>query len=557
MTTDKDDYVLGELIGEGAYGAVFVCFDRKYEEKFAVKKIYLHKLNPKERDSAEEEAKLLRNLKHRHILHAESVFQDHGVLCIVTEFCDKGDLAQFLAKRNGNLLEELQILALFKQICSALEYLHGENILHRDIKTQNIFLTDEEMTVKLGDFGLAKVLEKPNQKAKTFCGTPYYMSPEIYDNKPYDSKSDIWAFGVCAYEMTTLELPFNAEKMRQLVDKIQEGQLPSMAKYQYSPQLIDMIKSMMCRNSDRRPTAKELLQNANALFEIGYEKLPYTYFWRSTSVFSQWYKTRFEVDGIKYMCAEQYMMQQKAMLMSDAERAEIIMALDEPCEINEQGEAVRNFFFYDWAEECRKVVEKGNMAKFSQNEQLKKKLFRTFPKTLVMACPHDTLLGIGLSKEDSRAWNEKTWRGRNLLGASLTKVRDILMAVHLKKALSERSDLIWELTESRRKEEKFRDWKYLIQLDKLLECKCQEIVEYGNMTKFLQKEDFEKQLFSTLPKTLVDAILEIELYKKDKRAQNRPTWTGNDDTLAAVMDTLNRLRELFHETVLGVQIEFR
>nr|XP_034305354.1 serine/threonine-protein kinase Nek3 isoform X2 [Crassostrea gigas] len=266
MATSDTRFEIGDTLGEGAFGKVYECFDRSdNDKKYAMKVIDLTKSSEDERDLAEKEAKLLTNLQHEFILHAVTSFQVQGALCIVTEFCDKGDLAQFLESRNGVSLDEQRIVEWFRQICSALEYLHGRHVLHRDMKTQNVFLTGVEMTAKLGDLGLAKVLEKPTQKAVTFCGSPYYMSPEIFACKPYDSKSDIWAMGVCVYEMATLERPFDATLMQQLVFKIVHGQLPPMPKDKYSSQLIKIMERMMCRETDKRPSATELLQDV--LFE--------------------------------------------------------------------------------------------------------------------------------------------------------------------------------------------------------------------------------------------------------------------------------------------------
>lgn len=260
METTKCNFERGKFIGKGAFGKVYLCFDER-QKKFALKIIDLEGSSENERNMAEKEARLLTTLQHKYILHAESVYQENKTLCIVTEFCDQGDLRQFLDKRIGNPLEEKRIVEWFRQICSALEYLHRKNVLHRDIKPQNIFLTGREMTIKLGDLGLAKVLESSFQEAATFCGTPYYMSPEIVAGKPYNFKSDIWAMGVCVYEMTTLRRPFDAYLLQQLFLKIANGQLPSIPKDDYSPHLIKVIERMLCRDSDSRPSATELLQD--------------------------------------------------------------------------------------------------------------------------------------------------------------------------------------------------------------------------------------------------------------------------------------------------------
>jgi NIMA (never in mitosis gene a)-related kinase len=89
----------------------------------------------------------------------------------------------------------------------AIDYIHSNKILHRDIKSQNVFLTSNG-TLKLGDFGISKVLQNTMDKAATMVGTPYYMSPEMYENKPYTHKSDIWALGCILYELCTLKRAF-------------------------------------------------------------------------------------------------------------------------------------------------------------------------------------------------------------------------------------------------------------------------------------------------------------------------------------------------------------
>lgn len=121
------------------------------------------------------------------------------------EFCECGDLASAIKekKKAGGTFTEEEILNWFIQICIALEYIHGRKILHRDIKSQNIFLTSNG-TVKLGDFGISKLLESTNEAAMTVVGTPYYMSPEVCENKPYTFKSDVWALGCVLYELCTL-----------------------------------------------------------------------------------------------------------------------------------------------------------------------------------------------------------------------------------------------------------------------------------------------------------------------------------------------------------------
>nr|XP_022314283.1 uncharacterized protein LOC111118883 isoform X2 [Crassostrea virginica] len=151
------------------------------------------------------------------------------------------------------------------------------------------------------------------------------------------------------------------------------------------------------------------------------ESHKYEYFWRASSPFSQWYPCEFDIDGRTFNCAEQYMIYQKAVLMEDDEKAEIIMALDNPQEMKELGKQMKDIDSAVWNDRCQEVVE------FSQNEELKQKLFSTYPRTLVVANQNDKFWGIGLNRKDRRAWNKRTWKGKNRLGEILTNVRDKLM----------------------------------------------------------------------------------------------------------------------------------
>lgn len=118
------------------------------------------------------------------------------------EHADGGDLQTKIkkVKEENSYLTEDQVLNYFTQICLAIKHLHDRKILHRDLKSQNIFLTKSGI-VKLGDFGIAKVLSHTKENVQTIVGTPYYLSPEIVENKPYNYKSDIWSLGILLYEM--------------------------------------------------------------------------------------------------------------------------------------------------------------------------------------------------------------------------------------------------------------------------------------------------------------------------------------------------------------------
>ncbi|XP_039723457.1 serine/threonine-protein kinase Nek4 isoform X4 [Pteropus medius] len=173
-------------------------------------------------------------------------------------FCEGGDLYRKLKEQKGQLLPESQVVEWFVQIAMALQYLHEKHILHRDLKTQNVFLTRTNI-IKVGDLGIARVLENHCDMASTLIGTPYYMSPELFSNKPYNYKSDVWALGCCVYEMATLKHAFNAKDMNSLVYRIIEGKLPPMPK-DYSPELAELIRTMLSKRPEERPSVRSILR---------------------------------------------------------------------------------------------------------------------------------------------------------------------------------------------------------------------------------------------------------------------------------------------------------
>ncbi|KAH3839809.1 serine/threonine-protein kinase Nek4-like isoform X2 [Dreissena polymorpha] len=254
-----DQFEFIRSIGKGSYGEVTLARHKKDRKQYVLKKINLKKASARERRSAEQEAKLLSKLKHPNIVSYKDSFEKEGFLYIAMQYCEGGDLYNKLKEQRGTLLDERQLVEWFVQIAMALQYMHERNILHRDLKTQNIFLTKSKI-IKVGDLGIARVLDSSTDMATTLIGTPYYMSPELFSNKPYNHKSDVWALGCCVYEMMTLKHAFNAKDMNSLVYKILKGKMPPMPR-QYSRELVDLIRSMLHQDPGKRPTVNRILRD--------------------------------------------------------------------------------------------------------------------------------------------------------------------------------------------------------------------------------------------------------------------------------------------------------
>lgn len=249
------DYV--EKIGSGSYGEVSLIKSKKTRKKFVSKKVSLLG-SAREREAAKLEVTLLQKLKHPNIVSYHDSFEHgQGQLMIVMAYCEGGDLARYLGKLSGPLDEQLLVEWLV-QICMALQYLHQRNILHRDLKTQNIFLTGSHI-IKLGDLGIARVLDSASDLATTVIGTPYYMSPELFRNTPYGKQSDVWALGCCTFEMMTKKHAFNARDINSLAAKVLRGKQPKMPD-SYSKDLTNLVTRMLAFDEKKRPTVAQILQ---------------------------------------------------------------------------------------------------------------------------------------------------------------------------------------------------------------------------------------------------------------------------------------------------------
>ena len=272
------NYKVIKLLGEGSFGKAFLCKNESNNRICVIKQIVIEDMNQKEKDDAYNEAQILGKLDHPNIIKLLEVFDSKKpkhALNIVTEYADGGDLSEKIKSQNKKPFTELEILNYFTQICLALKHIHEKKIIHRDLKSSNIFLMKNGL-IKLGDFGISKGFQNTMEKAKTMVGTPYYLSPEILENKPYDAKSDIWSLGVLLYEMMTFKMPFSANSFPILVVKILRGNYTPPPTI-YSKDLREIIEKCLIVDYRKRPTIQQILnfpiiQNRLKLF---FDKIQY------------------------------------------------------------------------------------------------------------------------------------------------------------------------------------------------------------------------------------------------------------------------------------------
>eukprot|EP00747_Dinoflagellata_sp_TGD_P112256 gnl/TRDRNA2_/TRDRNA2_171423_c0_seq4.p1 gnl/TRDRNA2_/TRDRNA2_171423_c0~~gnl/TRDRNA2_/TRDRNA2_171423_c0_seq4.p1 ORF type:complete len:561 (-),score=171.51 gnl/TRDRNA2_/TRDRNA2_171423_c0_seq4:141-1823(-) len=223
-----DDYSKLKEIGSGSFGrAYLVQTASKVDKKLLVmKEIDVSKMGALERSNAEVEVKVLSSLKHPYIVRYWESFVHDRHLCIIMDYCEGGDLFQYVhqCKKTNSTVKEEKVLRWFTQLSLGLKYIHDRHVLHRDIKTANVFLSrkddSSQTSVKIADFGISKVVESSHSLARTMVGTPYYLSPEICQKQPYAFPSDVWALGCVLFELCALRVPFDAQDLEELVKRV-------------------------------------------------------------------------------------------------------------------------------------------------------------------------------------------------------------------------------------------------------------------------------------------------------------------------------------------------
>ena len=247
-------------IGQGMSGKVYKAKHKKENRFYAIKKLNFNEINEKERIAIQDEVNLLKQLKHPNIVtYKDSFFDNENCLNIVMVFCEMGDMYTKIRKQKGEYFPEETIFLWIAQLCLALSYVHDKQILHRDIKTQNIFIQNEH-TIRIGDFGIAKGYNQNQDLGGSLIGTPLYMAPEVYNSsKKYSFRSDIWSLGCCIFEMCNLKNAFEAKSWNAVFVKVTKGQRAQLNS-RYSMDMKNLVDSMLSVNGKNRPTIASILE---------------------------------------------------------------------------------------------------------------------------------------------------------------------------------------------------------------------------------------------------------------------------------------------------------
>ncbi|KAM4578708.1 LOW QUALITY PROTEIN: serine/threonine-protein kinase PLK2b [Fundulus diaphanus] len=263
-------YCRGKVLGKGGFAKCYEMTDLSTGKVYAAKIIpHARVSKPHQREKIDREIELHRVLHHKNIVHFYHHFEDKENIYILLEYCSRKSLAHILKARK--VLTEPEVRYYLRQIVSGLKYLHELEILHRDLKLGNFFVS-ESMELKVGDFGLAAKLEPAGNRRKTICGTPNYLSPEVLNKQGHGCESDVWALGCVMYTMLLGRPPFETTNLKETYRCIREARysLPSSL----SPQAKQLIANLLAKIPEDRPNLDHILRHDFFTQGFSPERLP-------------------------------------------------------------------------------------------------------------------------------------------------------------------------------------------------------------------------------------------------------------------------------------------
>lgn len=254
----SSDFDKVKFVGKGTYGSVWLVKRKSTGKIYALKEVDMKDKKQVEREESVNEIRILASIHHPNIIRYRDSFIEGTTLYIIIDYADGGDLSVTIGNNRdrGTRMDEDYIWAVFIQIALGVEYLHRNRVLHRDLKSSNVFLSSGiPVNVRIGDLGVAKLLK--NSSAYTQVGTPFYISPEIWNHVPYNEKSDVWSVGCILYEMCCLRLPFFGASPKELSQKVLLGKYEPIEGY--SDDLCGLVAKLLTVTTQDRPSMVEVL----------------------------------------------------------------------------------------------------------------------------------------------------------------------------------------------------------------------------------------------------------------------------------------------------------
>ena len=257
-----NDFKIEKVLGKGSFGSVYLVRRKEDNKIYALKSVILEKLNKKEQQNSVNEVRILASVNHPNVIGYKEAFWDdsQNTLNIVMEYADDGDLQTKISKmrKDGGMFREDLIWSYSIQMIEGLKALHDKKIMHRDLKSANIFLVKDKHQCKIGDMNVSKVIKEKELLTQT--GTPYYASPEVWRDEPYSYKSDLWSIGCVIYELCALRPPFKGKDLDELFLNVCKGKVERIS-LTYSDDLWKMILMLLQVDVKKRCDCDQFLNS--------------------------------------------------------------------------------------------------------------------------------------------------------------------------------------------------------------------------------------------------------------------------------------------------------
>ena len=261
-TTSIRDFKKEKVLGKGSFGSVYLVRRKQDNKIYALKTVIMEKLNKREQENSVNEVRILASINHPNVIgYKEAFWDDDGSsLNIVMEYADDGDLHSKIKKmkKAGGFFNEPIVWSYSIQMIEGLKALHDKKIMHRDLKSANILLVKDKHQCKLGDMNVSKVIKEKVLRTQT--GTPYYASPEVWNDNPYSYKSDLWSIGCVIYELCALRPPFQGKDLDELYENVCRGE-PERINKIYSDDLWKMILMLLKVDVNQRVDCSQFLNS--------------------------------------------------------------------------------------------------------------------------------------------------------------------------------------------------------------------------------------------------------------------------------------------------------
>ncbi|XP_046354075.1 testis-specific serine/threonine-protein kinase 3-like [Haliotis rufescens] len=257
----ENGYMLGPKIGSGSYAKVRLV-ERISDGKILAAKVIDREKAPADyvQDFMPRELEIVQSIKHEHVAQVQEIIETDKSVFIIMDYAQKGDLLEHIM--NNGAPKEKETKKMFRQIVSAVNYLHEIGVVHRDLKCENI-LIKKNMDIIISDFGFSRRFDQNNKPSKTFCGSAAYASPQLIKGTPYDPRqNDVWSLGCILFILTCGSMPFDDSNIKKMVQRQKDGVcFPSKVKDKINPDVKALIKRILEPDTTKRYTTTDILNN--------------------------------------------------------------------------------------------------------------------------------------------------------------------------------------------------------------------------------------------------------------------------------------------------------